>query len=92
MTDAWFDKKMRSASAYFDKLLDSDLHPQLATTLLRLCGAPKLKYIFSNVSPDRTSTMAREFDAMVVQALSRVLRCAVTDFDMTLIHSAATST
>jgi hypothetical protein len=54
---------------YFDLLRTTKLHPQVRFTLLRICGAPRLKYLCETMPPSTTSDIARDFDLRIKTAM-----------------------
>jgi len=72
-TKRFFDDKLAKQRLYFDTLDMLPLHPQLKTTLLRLCGAPRITYLLRAMPPQFTETLAAEFDKMLLASLARTL-------------------
>ena len=63
--------------AFFSKLNDIELHPQVKFTILRLCGSPKLIF-YASVTPAQHSASVTSFFATQVRnSLSLLLQGAV---------------
>lgn len=63
------------------------MHPQLKAVLLRVCGAPRLRYITSAMPPERTKTLTEAFDKGTVEALAAVLQLSVDELEKSgLLH------
>ena len=57
----------------FDALINPHLSVQAAMTLIRFCALPKINHLLRTMAPEHTVPAAKEFDLMVVKAMSAVL-------------------
>jgi hypothetical protein len=64
---------------YFDNLESTPLHPQLKTSLLRLCGSPRIRYLAGVMPSEYLTSLTAEFDARIKGIMSSILCCEVTD-------------
>ena len=72
-TQSYIDDKIKSQVAYFDLLQSLPLHPQLAFTLLKVCGLPRCKYACSVMRPSLTKRLAETFDSKVKAFVSSMI-------------------
>jgi hypothetical protein len=70
---------------YFELLRNTSLHPQIYFTLLKICGAPRIKYHCSVTHPEDTRALTCRFDELVRMHASWILDPSGT----TLINSDA---
>jgi hypothetical protein len=68
---------------FFDKLDESDIHPQLKWTILRMCGAPKLIYYASTTPPQFSQSTLQQFDSRMIQSAERI---AAPGIDRSILH------
>jgi hypothetical protein len=83
LTKSFLDRQFQKHTAYFDLLDSLGLHPQLAFTLLRICGTPRIKYLLSVSPPSYVSELASYFDARVVESLEKIMGATI---DKQTIH------
>ena len=88
-TGEFSQKQLQKQQQYFALLDRIPMHPQLKTTLLRVCGAPRLRYILSAMPPAWSSPLAEFFDKATIQALSKIIHVGVEELqDSGLLHDA----
>ena len=86
-TTEFLEKQKAKQKSYFSLLDRVPVHPQLKVTLLRLCGAPRLRYIASNMEPNTIEELTKEFDEQAVRTLASALEVSVDDLHNTgLLH------
>jgi hypothetical protein len=87
VTEAFTEKQLRKQEQYFKLLNRAPIHPQLKTTLLRLCGAPRLQYICSAMPPASTEKLAAAFDQHTINTLANILQVNEEELSQTgLLH------
>ena len=86
-TEEFTEKQLMKQHQYFQLLDRIPMHPQLKAVLLRVCGAPRLRYITSAMPPERTKTLTEAFDKGTVEALAAVLQLSVDELEKSgLLH------
>jgi hypothetical protein len=73
-SDRWLHEQQSKHEAYFNLVQKLPLHPQLKVTLLRMCGATRIKYIMSVCPPSYVAELAQYFDEQCKKALMHVLQ------------------
>jgi hypothetical protein len=71
--DRFLESKGEQLRCFFDKLLRCHLHPQLAWTILRLCGAPKMIYLACTMNQPRALALLQHFDNCIKTAADKIL-------------------
>jgi hypothetical protein len=64
---------VRKVTLWFKKLHDIDLHPCLKFTVLRICGAPKIKYACETMRSEYTKPLTKAFDEECVKCLQDIV-------------------
>jgi hypothetical protein len=76
---AYNEYMMNRTSAFFDALKELEVHPQLKFTILRLCGAPRLRYHCSVHEPRHSQQVAEHFQHRIVEAITDIVGSRPTD-------------
>jgi hypothetical protein len=78
VTDEFLSEKADNITMFIRKLTKLNIHPQLAWTILRLCGAPKLIYLACTMPPNQSSKLLEFFDTSVLQGLQEILKAEIS--------------
>lgn len=86
-TTEFIEKQKTKQKNYFLLLNRVPIHPQLKVCLLRLCGAPRLRYIAATMEPNVLEDLTKEFDAKAIETLATTLEVPAEDLRKTgLLH------
>jgi hypothetical protein len=86
-TTEFIEKQKAKQQNYFHLLGRVPIHPQLKVCLLRLCGAPRLRYIASTMDPKTIESLTKDFDAKAISTLASTLEVPESDLNNSgLLH------
>ena len=86
-TEEFTEKQLLKQAQYFELLDRIPMHAQLKAVLLRVCGAPRLRYITSAMPPNSTKRLTEAFDKGTVSALSKIVQLSEEDLEASgLLH------
>jgi hypothetical protein len=68
------DAAVDESDFFFQAICHKEMGTQMAFSLLRYCGIPKLGFLARTTHPDRIDEAARRFDQMAMDTCMRVLR------------------
>ena len=87
-SNSFWEAQQAKQQKYFSCLRDLALHPQLKITLLRLCGAPRIRYLLSVSPPSESHRLASWFDSTTLDVLAHTLHTSPDQIPSDLVHDA----
>lgn len=85
-TEAFVREKIEKQRAYFECLRLLPLHPQLKTTLLRLCGSPRILYFVRGMPTDGIQPLIDFFDSEAHSLLATTIGVDMDDIPSDMLH------
>jgi ribonuclease HI len=85
-TDAFVREKIEKQRAYFECLRLLPLHPQLKTTLLRLCGSPRILYFVRGMPTESIQPLIDFFQREAHSLLAATIGVSVDDIPSDMLH------
>jgi len=71
--EQYCEKSVSDSELFFRALTHPEMPAQIASSLLRYCGIPRLGYLARTAHPDRLHTAAKRFDQLTLDTLLNVI-------------------